>query len=179
MSKHNAQPVPSTPPSKPAGQQPAKGSAWHDSYTLQLDRQLTLLSSLETLSHNQRSLIALEDPEPLLHLMQERQTIVDELVDIDAKTHDSRAQVLGDGATALDRAVREGLRFKLEQVAARAKGVMHRDAKDQELLQTRRKKLSEELSELAGGKRAVAAYGQSAAGGGGGTKGPVFQDQEG
>lgn len=169
MSKSNSQPQTSS--GKPA----ANTSAWHEVYALKLDTQLTLLSKLDVLSQQQRELIALEDPEPLLQLVQERQVIVDELVEIDTQTQDLRAKVLSDGPTTLDRAVRDGLRFKLEQVAARAKAVMQRDAKDQELMQTRRRKLSEELSELAGAKKAVAAYGQAGSVG----KGPMFQDQEG
>ena len=175
MSKQNAQPQ--NPASKPAAiKESAKAAAWYEAYALQLDSQLTLLSKLDSLSQQQRELISLEDPEPLLQLVQERQTIVDELVEIDTKTQEMRAKVLGDGPSTLDRTIRDGLRFKLEQVAARAKAVMQRDAKDQELMQARRKKLAEELSELAGAKRAVAAYGQTGTTGG---KGPVFQDQEG
>lgn len=169
MNDQNAQPA-SKNPARPKG----AAMAWHEEYALQLDSQLTLLSKLEALSQQQRELISLEDPEPLLQLVQERQIIVDELVEIDTQTQDLRAKVMLDGPATLDRPLREGLKFKLEQIAARAKSVMQRDAKDQELMQARRKKLSQELTELTGAKRAVAAYGQSGSG-----KGPVFQDQEG
>jgi hypothetical protein len=74
----------------------------------------------------------------------------------------------------LDRGTRESLQFRLEQVAARAKAVMQRDAKDAERMQARKKKASEELAELAGARRAVHAYAKPAT-----TPDAVFQDREG
>jgi hypothetical protein len=160
-----------------AGAQPG----WHEVLGHALDRQLILLGDLEELSTQQRELIDAEDPEPLLELMNARQQIVDELVVVEQASAEARqrlhANATGAGAlpnAGLDRATRQSLQFRLEQVAAWAKAVMQRDAKDAERMQARKKQAAGELAELAGAKRAVNAYAKPAA-----APGAVFQDREG
>jgi hypothetical protein len=170
------------PNSTPGNPTPSKAApGWHEVLGHALDRQLILLSELEVLSTQQRELIDAEDPEPLLELMNARQQIVDELVVLEQASAEARsrlhASATGPGAmpnAGLDRGTRESLQFRLEQVAARAKAVMQRDAKDAERMQARKKKASEELAELAGARRAVHAYAKPAV-----TPDAVFQDREG
>jgi hypothetical protein len=153
---------------------------WHEVLGYALDRQLALLSSLEELSEQQRALIEAEDPEPLLELMNARQQVVDELVILEQASAEARAQMHAAAAVpnaGLDRAKRESLQFRLEQVASRAKAIMQRDAKDAQRIQARKKKAAEELADLAGAKKAVRAYANPA--GEAGSAGAVFQDREG
>ncbi len=161
----------------PLPQQPPGDPAWHARLGSALERQLELLTQLEGLSQQQRSLVDAEDPEPLLEHMNARQAIVDELVALDQAMIEPRAQLHAASTTpnaGLDRATRESLHFRLTLVASRAKAIMQRDAKDQERLQARKKQAAEELAELAGAKRAVNAYSSPRAAGG-----AIYQDREG
>ena len=160
-----------------AGGQPAGGDAraWVGAFIALLEEQRRVLAELDSLSIRQRGLIALEDPAPLLALMDERQTLVDRIELLSLRMAPMRARWEESPTFDLDgRAIRDAV----ERVAALARAIAARDAQDQESLAQRRREIGAELAQMSGGQRAVHAYagGAPTRGGGGGVA--AFQDRE-
>lgn len=123
-----------------------------------LTRQHELFGRLDSLSQKQSQLIACDETDRLLRLLNERQDIIDQI----AKTNSELEPYRGRwdaflGELPADR--RERVKVRLDAVAQLAGVIAQRDEADRRELQTRRDAMAMELSRVATGRGAVAAYG--------------------
>lgn len=119
------------------------------------------LGQLDALSQRQRSLIDMEDPEPLLALMTQRQHTAEALARDAAAAGKIRAAHAAD-----ERRLPAEMRRLLEQraggLAGVAQSVMQRDEEDRRLMETRSAAIRQEMNTLGHGRRAVGGYATNA-----------------
>ncbi len=119
-------------------------------------RQRDLLQSLDALSRRQALLIDEPELDPLLRVLNERQQVIDELLDVRAA---SEAFEAGWAAAPLSEQSRDDVRGALLAVSTLAEQVAARDEQDHARLKRRLDGVTSELAGLAAGLRAGSAYG--------------------
>jgi hypothetical protein len=133
--------------------------------------QEELFGRLDALSRRQATLIQADDTDHLLHLLGERQVIIDQIAQTNATLEPFR--VRWDAfLQELPQINRDRVKTRLEAVATLAGAIAQRDEIDRRELQSRRDAMANELTKVASGRGAVAAYGSRATGS------PRFQDRE-
>jgi hypothetical protein len=150
--------------------------AWVEHMNAWLIRQTALIEKLESLVPAQERLACEGDRGALESLLNEREEIIRGL------EHEQRGvePVLRDWdmhLSELSAVERQALTHRVEAVAARVAGVLAAGARAHRALERRRDSLAEEISQLALGRGAAAAY----VGGSGGvqaTPSPRYQDHE-
>lgn len=136
-----------------------------------LTRQQELFGRLDALSQRQGALIQSDETDRLLRLLTERQDIIDEIAKTNSELEPYRGRwdaFLGE----LPAASRDRVKVRLDAVAHLAGTIAQRDEADRRELQSRRDAMVTELSKVATGRGAMAAYGPAAA------DGARFQDRE-
>lgn len=166
----------------PANMAAEDPSRWLARLTGMLDEQCALCVQLETLSRRQSGAVAGGNTDALLGVLGERQRIVDRVSQINGLLEPFRRQkdaLLG----RLNAAQRDGVVQRVGKIAALVESVRARDDADRVTLEKQRAGVGEELTALARGRGAVAAYGAGAgvggAGGATGTYRAQYQDRKG
>jgi hypothetical protein len=137
-----------------------------------LVRQEELFGRLDALSRKQADLISADETDNLLRLLTERQVVIDQIAETNIILEPFR--VRWDAFLAdLPEINRQRVRTRLDAVAQLAGAIAQRDEHDRRKLQSRRDAMAVELTKVASGRGAVAAYGGSRAG-----DGPRYQDRE-
>lgn len=155
------------------GRAPLQGSdGWHAEYIAVLDVQRGLYVQLDELSVRQGALIGGDDVQPLLDLLEERQTLIDQLLRSSVTVEKLRT-AWESCSPSLPQARRDEVSGKVADLARLAAQVSLRDDSDHANLKTKLDAVAAELAEVATSRRAVSAYG------GVGAAPPKFQDREG
>ncbi len=136
-----------------------------------LERQAALYDQLAAFGPRQDELIASGEGDQLLRLMADRQTVVDELVEVHQGLEDVRGDWHGFvGALPADERAMLGERLDaLKVLAAR---VHEQDSRTREHLDGARDRVHGSMGELGRAKGAMRAYGGVA------TRSPIHQDRE-
>ncbi len=140
-----------------------------------LTRQQELFGLLDSLSQKQALLIRADETDRLLHLLGERQDIIDQI----ARTNAELEPYRGRWEAFLDElpsASRERVKVRLDAVAQLAGTIAQRDEVDRRELQQRRDAMAMEMTKVAVGRGAMAAYGAGV--GAGIDREAKFQDRE-
>ena len=138
-----------------------------------LTRQQELFGRLDTLSQKQAQLIHDDETDRLLRLLTERQDIIDQI----ARTNSELEPYRGRWEAFMDELPevnRQRVKTRLDAVAHLAGVIAQRDEVDRRELQVRRDAMVTELSRVATGRGAIAAYGSF----GEEEPGARFQDRE-
>lgn len=122
-----------------------------------LDTQHELFDRLDALSQQQSSLIRADETDRLLHLLGERQRVIDQIAGTNAKLEPYRGrwEAFMDELAPISR---ERVRKRLDAVAKLAGLIAQRDEVDRRELQTRRDAMATELTRIDHGRGAMAAY---------------------
>ncbi|UCG33044.1 MAG: flagellar export chaperone FlgN [Phycisphaerales bacterium] len=126
-----------------------------------LDKQLNLYQKLNAMAVQQHALVSEEDPAALLVLLAERQRLLDELAELDAKIAPVRREwdrispTLSVSARRRAKAAFQESRQLLEEIIAS-------DQKDTELLEGRKINVQAALQTIGAAQQAHAAYGAQA-----------------
>ena len=137
-----------------------------------LDTQHELFDRLDALSQQQSAFIRADETDRLLHLLTERQRVIDQIAGTNARLEPYR----GRWEAFMDELAptnRERVRKRLDAVAKLADQIAQRDEVDRRELQTRRDAMAVELTKIDNGRGAVAAYGGRRP-----MSSPRFQDRE-
>lgn len=137
-----------------------------------LDAQHDLFDRLDALSQRQATLIRADETDRLLHLLGERQQVIDQIASTNAKLEPYRGrwEAFMDELPAISR---ERVRKRLDAVAKLADQIAQRDESDRKELQLRRDAIAGELTKVDNGRGAMAAYRARPM-----TVAPKFQDRE-
>jgi hypothetical protein len=119
-----------------------------------LERQLDLFRQLQALSSKQGGLIGAEDGSPLLELIARRQTIIEQLQDLQ---RDADARQLT--AAPLSAAERREASELTELIAAVRARILEQDEHDRAALRDFRNRVGGELRRMTQGGQAAKAYG--------------------
>lgn len=124
-----------------------------------LTRQQELFDRLDTLSRRQAGLIQSDETDRLLGLLNERQDIIERiaLTNTELEPYRGRWDAF---LKELTEASRDRVKVRLEAVAQLAGTIALRDEADRRELQSRRDAMVTELSKMATGRGALAAYGE-------------------
>lgn len=136
-----------------------------DTLTDRLERQLATLDRLDALAERQDRLIDDGAADALLALLAERQSLVDDLVELGSRIE---GEVAGLGDRPPD-----DVATMLDAIAARAGRIAARDEQHRRRLEARRDGLAAEMAGVGRGRTALAAYR-----GGPAERGARFQDTE-
>jgi hypothetical protein len=123
-----------------------------------LDRQRQLYRRLLELANQQADLVTVGNPDGLLAVLAQRQTLLEEI----KKTNDSLApfrQRWDDVTRLLDDQQRAEASAAISEINERLQQIMQRDQTDSETLQLRCRKIGQELQTARTGRSAVRAYG--------------------
>lgn len=124
-----------------------------------LESQTSLYGQLDALSERQRAVIEEDDPDRLLAVLADRQTIVDRI----AMTNRDMEPVRTAWERSLERVRpdwRADVARRLEGLSVLAGRIARRDDEDRQRLETRRNAVAGELAAMTNTRRAVNAYGK-------------------
>jgi hypothetical protein len=136
-----------------------------------LDRLHEQFAALDALSAHQGPLVESDDPEPLLALLAERRSIIDQIERTNRDLEPLRPE-WERGAGSLAAFLRDQIRVRIDRIGDLADAIARRDEADQARLACRRDATADRLIEIGRARGAVAAYGTARAGG------AAFQDTE-
>jgi uncharacterized protein YhaN len=137
-----------------------------------LIKQHELFDRLDALSQRQATLIRADETDRLLHLLGERQEVIDQIAKTNAGLEPYKARWEA-FMQELPLPNRERVRKRLDAVAHLADVIAQRDETDRRELQQRRDAMAGELSKISNARGAMAAYGN-----GGVMTAPKYQDRE-
>ncbi|MCW5757606.1 MAG: hypothetical protein KIT54_10255 [Phycisphaeraceae bacterium] len=123
-----------------------------------LERQAALYDQLAAFGPRQDALIESDQGDGLLRLMGERQTVVDELVEVHRSIEDIRDRWQG-FVESLPAGERMALGERLNALKALAARVHEQDARTREQLDSARERVREGLGDLGRARGAMRAYG--------------------
>ena len=122
-----------------------------------LEHQQVLYRRLRFLADRQRALVMMEDHQPLLDLLSERQKLVDGLAALAGQMAPYRS-----GWAQLYRGMDESLKRRvttlLEEVNASLAAILQSDGRDTAMIEARKQCVAQQLSSAGDGYRASAAY---------------------
>lgn len=122
-----------------------------------LDQQRGAYEQLLGLAEQQRALISGQNPEQLLTVLRERQTIVGQLAQLNMQLAPYRRNLEGSYNDFPDD-VREQANQKLTEINQMLQKILKADREDGALLSARKAAVSEQLSNVRGGQAANTAY---------------------
>ncbi len=125
-----------------------------------LDRQRRLYRSLQTLAQQQAGLVSNGNPDGLLQVLAQRQSLLEDV----KKTNDSLApfrQRWDDVSKLLDDRQKTEAAAAIAEINERLQLIMQRDQADSEMLQLRCRKIGRELQAGRTGRTALRAYGET------------------
>ncbi len=125
-----------------------------------LNEQLRLYRQLKALAERQRDLIVGENPQPLLTLLADRQTIIDELQSLSQQMNSAQG-IWKSHYHEIDPARREEAESLIRDVTETLRSILASDAQDERLLGARKAQSSQEASRVGASQKAAAAYGRS------------------
>ena len=143
-----------------------EGQAWMGTLLRLVDRLERLAAELEAIQLRQRVLVEQDDGDALLDALAHRQAVLEEMTRCADELAPLRERSFATGAG-------EGVRRRLEAVAAVAASIAADDVRDQERLRERRDSAARQLAEVERGRGALAAYARRGQG-----VGADFQDTE-
>lgn len=135
--------------------------------------QHALCVELDSLSRAQSAMVEGGDTDGVLEVLGRRQRIIDRMTQLNeslSPLRERREQMLG----ALSPAERERVRGRIDEIAAMVERVRSRDDQDRAAMERRRSSIATEITGIARGRGAVAAYSGTRA-----PEGPRFQDRNG
>lgn len=135
--------------------------------------QHALCTELESLSRSQSAMVEGGDTDGVLEVLGRRQRIIDRMTELNeslAPMRERREQMLAQLASS----DRERVRTNINEINELVERVRERDEQDREAMERRRGSIATEISGLARGRGAVAAYAGTRA-----PEGPRFQDRKG
>ena len=146
---------------------------WTARFERLLTKQIELCRRLSSLAERQRECIEDDNPDALLGVLAERQSVIDELREAAEEAAPLREKWSN---TRFDEeaAKIEGVRACITELTELMRRIAERDAEDRQRLDRARHALAGRLAGVARSRGAIAAYGQS-----GRPRGPRFQDREG
>lgn len=125
-----------------------------------LDQQRAIYQQLRDLSEQQSRLVAEGDAESLLTLLNQRQALIDRLLQINERIEPYK-QRWSEFWSGLDEARQGEIRERMDAVQSLLDGIMAQDEKDREALAAQRSKVSEQLGQVNRGASVNRAYGQA------------------
>ncbi len=137
-----------------------------------VERQHELFTTLDQLSARQTACIDGGDSDELLRVLGERQTIVDQIVQIGEEMAPLQAR-WEELIREVDAGVRASLSRRVADLQQMSQRIAEQDERDRLALETRRAALVDDMAGLVKSRHAVAAYGGAA------KSSPRFQDREG
>ena len=130
-----------------------------------LEKQRDLYIKLRELSDKQRTMIAGDRPEMLLHILRDRQDLVTTLARLNGELAPFRRN--WDALyTALPQERRERASGLLQEINGLLRVILRTDQEDSALLSARKQAVAAEISATTGGKAANAAYARQSGSGG-------------
>ena len=128
-----------------------------------LDKQLALYQRLNAMAGQQHTLVSEEDPAALLSLLGERQRLLDELAELDARIAPVRREWDRIGPT-LPVSARRRAKAVFQESRQLLAGIIASDQKDTELLEGRKVNVQAALQTIGAAQQAHTAYGNKAPG---------------
>lgn len=122
-----------------------------------LEHQRVLYRRLRFLADRQRTLVMMEDPEPLLDLLSERQKLVDALAALVAQMAPYRsrwAQLYRE----MDEGSKRIVTSLLEEVNTSLAAILQSDGRDTATMEARKQRVAEQLASAGDGYRASTSY---------------------
>jgi len=150
--------------------EPQRTDAWVARFDRLLQRQIALCRSLAALADRQRDCIDKEQPETLLGVLGERQSLIDQIRGIAEEAAPLRKR-WADGAGP-DGTHAQSVHERIGELTELMLSISERDAEDRRRLGRSRDELAGRLAGVARSRGAIAAYGRAPEGG------PRFQDRE-
>jgi hypothetical protein len=126
-----------------------------------LSRQKSIVARLGAMGENQSSLIQHGRGDALLGLLQQRQELIDQFAAAQRQFHQCQEH-LSDSLDRADDPTRSRIRSLVAEISSGIEAVMARDATDQQSLQERRSRVSQELNRVDAAQGARNAYRKSA-----------------
>jgi hypothetical protein len=139
----------------------------HDGLIILLKEQRDLYLRLRDLSERQRKLISGDQPELLLNILHERQTLVTGLAKVNERLSPYRRNWQSIYET-LPEATRRTASSLLDEINGMLQVILKTDQEDQALLSARKQAVARSLTDVSDGRAANAAYAQKANSAGGG-----------
>jgi len=139
-----------------------------------LDRQETLYGRLQRLSDQQTHLVEEGDAEQLLALLAQRQTLIDQLLELNGRIEPFRRQWPELWAGLGDAAQRE-LRGRIDAVQRMLDQILERDEQNRQTLLAHRRNLAGQMQQTQRGAAAHRIYGSSNPR----SQGPRYTDRQG
>jgi len=128
-----------------------------------LEHQRTLYRRLRVLAERQRALVMMDDAQPLVALLSERQRLVDGLVALSARMAPYRSRWT-EIYSSMAEPARRNVSELLEEVNTSLSAILAGDRQDTATLCARRQDAAWRMSAMDAGSRAVSAYSSSASG---------------
>ena len=125
-----------------------------------LDRQHALYEQLVQLGVSQQALVADGQTDALLNLLSQRQTVVDQLVQLNGELDPIRAQ-WSELWSQLAEPHREKVRARMADVQGLLDGIIEQDERDRQALVRQRQDVAGQLGRVQQGAAVNRAYGQS------------------
>lgn len=150
----------------------ANPDVWAPRLTRVLDRQVDLYTQLDALSQQQSELVRTDQSDALLDLLARRQTLVQQLTDLNQQLEPFTRQ----WTTLVERLSsdhRKAIGQRTERLDDLIAAITERDEADRKTLESRRAAVAGEINTLTNQRAAVSAYR------GAGRSSPRFQDREG
>ena len=126
-----------------------------------LDEQLALYQKLNAMAGQQHALVSEEDPAALLALLGERQRLLDQLAELDAKIAPIRRE-WDRISPALPVSARRRAKAAFKESRQLLEGIIASDQKDTEMLEGRKVNVQAALQTIGAAQQAHAAYGGQA-----------------
>lgn len=156
--KANLLPRSGAPASDPVHENP---DVWAPRLSRILERQQQLYEQLEMMGADQRRVIDAGQTDLLLEILGRRQQVIDQIATTNdevlpfSKSWDRLAPMLSEQQRTL-------LRERFDRVATAVERICRRDESDRQALEAQRRRVGEEVAQLARAQDAVAAYGRPA-----------------
>jgi flagellar biosynthesis/type III secretory pathway chaperone len=125
-----------------------------------LDQQCGIYQQLRDLSEQQSRLVAEGDAESLLTLLNQRQALIDRLLQINEQIEPFK-QRWSQFWSELDASQQGRIRERMDAVQSLLDGIMAQDEKDREALAAQRTRVGEQLGQVSRGANVNRAYGQA------------------
>lgn len=147
---------------------------WAGDLIALLEQQRDIYRRLDELSQSQSELVASGEAEPLLDVLAQRQSLIDELTRVNGRL-DPYKQQWPTLFNQLDDASQQRIRALIDEVQKLLDRIIEQDEKDRQALSAQRDRAGDSMRQLSAGSAVNQAYGRHA----GGTDHSRFTDQQG